>query len=322
MILIAGGAGYIGAHANKRLAAKGCETVVYDNLSQGYREFARWGHFVEGDLADRESLRRCFQTYPIEAVLHYGAMIEVGESVKRPSAFYRNNVVNTLNLLDVMVEHDVKQFIFSSSCAVYEPSSSLPMAEDQRLRPATAYGKSKFMVEQILEDYEKAYGIRFVCLRYFNAAGADPSGEIGEWHHPETHLIPIVLQAAAGRRDDFSIYGTDYNTPDGTCIRDYVHVNDLADAHILALEYLKQGGGSDIFNLGNTTGYSVRDVINAAERVTGKSIRVTLQARRLGDAQVLIGNAEKARKILGWQPQYTDLESIIRTAWKWHNRKG
>ena len=258
MILIAGGAGYIGSHANKILNKQGYETVVYDNLSRGHREFAKWGHFVLGDLADKDQLRLCFKTYPIEAVMHYCAFCYVGESVDYPAEYYRNNVVNTLNLLDVMVEYGLKYFIFSSTCATYGNPLKIPMTEDHPQQPINPYGKSKLMVEQILKDYDAAYGIRHVCLRYFNAAGADPEGEIGEWHEPEPHLIPLALQVAAGQREHLQIYGTDYETPDGTCIRDYIHINDLAAAHLLALEYLQKGAPSDAFNLGNGTGFSVK----------------------------------------------------------------
>lgn len=321
MILLTGGAGYIGSHANKMLNDMGYETVIYDDLSRGHRELVQWGHFVQGDLTDKGFLRNCFRSYPIDAVMHYGALIEVGESVQSPSEFYRNNVVNTLNLLDVMVEYNVRHFIYSSSCAVYEPCSRNPITEDHPLRPMTPYGKSKFMVEKILEDYAVAYGICYACLRYFNAAGADPSGALGEWHNPETHLIPLVLQTAAGMRDCIHIYGTDYNTADGTCIRDYVHVNDLAAAHILALEYLQKSASSDVFNLANTRGYSVREVIESANKITGRPIRVVEKDRRAGDADILIGNSDKARKILGWTPQYPRLEEMIQTAWTWQLTK-
>jgi UDP-glucose 4-epimerase len=318
MILIAGGAGYIGSHANKILNKRGYETVVYDNLSRGHREFVKWGHFVLGDLADKDHLRFCFKPYPIEAVMHYCAFCYVGESVDHPSEYYRNNVVNTLNLLDVMVEYGVKYLIFSSTCATYGNPLQIPMTEDHPQQPINPYGKSKLMVEQILKDYDEAYNIRHICLRYFNAAGADPEGEIGEWHEPEPHLIPLLLQAAAGDRDHVKIYGTDYETPDGTCIRDYIHINDLAAGHILALEYLQKGAPSDAFNLGNGNGFSVKEVIHAAERVTGKAIKVVEAERRPGDPPILVGSADKARKILNWRPEYPGLDEIIKTAWLWH----
>lgn len=283
MILITGGASYIGSHAKKILNKRGYETVVYNNLSHGHPEFAKWGHFVLGDLADKDKLRLCFKIYPIEAVVHYCAFCSVGESVDHPSEYYRNNVVNTLNLLDTMVEYGVKYFFFSSTCATYGNPLQIPLTEDHPQQPTTPYAKSKLMVEKILKDYDKAYGIRHICLRYFNAAGADQEGEIGEWHEPEGHLIPLALQVAAGQREHVQIYGTDYKTPDGTCIRDYIHINDLAAGHLSALEYLQSGAPSDAFNLGNGNGFSVREVIHAAERVTGKSIKVVEAERRPGD---------------------------------------
>ena len=320
MILIAGGAGYIGSHANKILNKRGYETVVYDNLSLGHREFVKWGNFVLGDLADKDKLRLCFQTYPIEAVMHYCAFCSVGESVTHPAEYYRNNVVNTLNLLDVMVEYRVKYFIFSSTCSTYGNPLQIPLTEDHPQQPINPYGKSKLMVEQILKDYDNAYGIRHVCLRYFNAAGADPEGEIGEWHEPEGHLIPLLLQVAAGQREHVQIYGTDYETPDGTCIRDYIHINDLAAAHLLALEYLQSGAPSDAFNLGNGNGFSVKEVIHEAKLVSGKSIKVVEAERRPGDPPILVGSSDKARQILNWQPEYPDINEIIKTAWRWQSK--
>jgi UDP-glucose 4-epimerase len=320
MILIAGGAGYIGSHANKILNKKGFETIVYDNLSRGHRVLAKWGHFIQGDLADKDQLRLCFKTYPITAVMHYCAFCYVGESVDHPAEYYRNNVANTLNLLDVMVEFGVKYFIFSSTCSTYGNPLQIPITEDHPQQPINPYGKSKLMVEQILKDYDAAYGIRHVCLRYFNAAGADPAGEIGEWHEPEPHLIPLLLQVAAGQREHIQIYGVDYETPDGTCIRDYIHINDLATAHLLALEYLQSGAPSDAFNLGNGNGFSVREVIQSVERVTGKSIKVVETERRFGDPPILVGSSVKAGQMLNWQPQYTSLDEIIKTAWRWQKK--
>jgi UDP-glucose 4-epimerase len=319
MILLTGGAGYIGSHANKILSKRGYETVVYDNLSRGHLEFAKWGHFVLGDLDDKDRLRFCFRNYPIDAVMHYSAFCYVGESVDHPAEYYSNNVVNTLNLLDVMVEYGVNKFIYSSTCSTYGNPIRLPMSEDHPQQPINPYGKSKLMVEQILKDYDKIYGLRHVSLRYFNAAGADPESEIGEWHEPEPHLIPLAIQAADGQRDCIAIYGTDYDTPDGTCIRDYIHINDLVAAHLLALEYLQSGGSSDAFNLGNGNGFSVKEVIHSVERVTGKTIKVVEAKRRPGDPPCLVGSSEKARKILNWQPQYSDLDEIIKTAWLWHS---
>ena len=255
----------------------------------------------------------------IEAVMHYCAFCYVGESVEQPAKYYRNNVINTLNLLDVMVEYGVKNFIFSSSCATYGNPIEIPMTENHPQVPINPYGRTKLMVEQILKDYDRAYGIRHVCLRYFNAAGADPDAEIGEWHEPETHLIPLVLQVAAGRRDYIQVFGTDYDTPDGTCVRDYIHINDLAAAHIAALDYLKDGGASTAFNLGNGNGFSVKEVIQTAERITGKSIKIIEGPRRPGDPPILVGSADKARRILNWQPRYANLEEIVQTAWKWES---
>jgi UDP-glucose 4-epimerase len=320
MILITGGAGYIGSHANKILNNKGQETVVYDNLSRGHREFAKWGNFIQGDLADSNRLRFCFKTYPIEAVMHYGAYCNVGESVTHPAEYYRNNVTNLINLLDTMLEYGVKYFIFSSSCAIYGNPLQIPMTEDHSQQPINPYGKSKLMVEQILKDYDEAYGIRHICLRYFNAAGADPDGDIGEWHEPETHLIPLVLDVAAGKREYIQIFGTDYETPDGTCVRDYIHVNDLASAHILALEYIKKKGApSNAFNLSCGKGYSVKEIVAAGERVTGKSIKVMETAKRPGDPPILVGSSDKARQIINWQPEYTDIAEIVKTAWFWQS---
>lgn len=321
MILIAGGAGYIGSHANKLFNQRGYETVVFDNLVYGHRSFVRWGDFVLGDLADRDQLRFCFRQYSIEAVMHFCAFAYVGESVTDPAKYYRNNVVNALNLLDTMREFHVPYLIFSSTCSTYGMPQRIPLTEDHPQSPVNPYGWSKFMIEQILKDYNNAYGIKYVSLRYFNAAGADPDADIGERHDPETHLIPLVLDVAAGKRPDVKIFGTDYDTPDGTCIRDYVHVTDLADAHILALNYLRGGGPSDSFNLGNGNGFSVREVIRTAEKVTGCAIKYVETDRRAGDPPVLIGSARKAMEILPWRPRCADLPVIIQTAWRWHQKE-
>lgn len=321
MILIAGGAGYIGSHANKLFSQRGYDTVVFDNLVYGHRSFVRWGDFVLGDLADRDQLRLCFSKYPIEAVMHFCAFAYVGESVTDPAKYYRNNVVNTVNLLDIMREFHVPYIIFSSTCSTYGVPQRIPLTEDHPQSPVNPYGWSKFMIEQILKDYNEAYGIKYVNLRYFNAAGADPDADIGERHDPETHLIPLVLDVAAGKRPDVKIFGTDYETPDGTCVRDYIHVTDLSDAHILALDYLRGGGPSDSFNLGNGNGFSVREVIRTAEEVTGRAIKYIETDRRAGDPPVLIGSARKAMEILNWRPQFSDLPAIIQTAWRWHQKK-
>lgn len=319
MILIVGGAGYIGSHMNKMLARQGVETLVLDNLSCGHREAVRWGKFIEGDLADTALLDRIFSAYPVEAVFHFSAFINVGESVTAPAKYYENNVVNTLHLLDAMVRHNVQNFIFSSTCATYGEPERIPIVEEMRQWPINPYGWTKLMVERILADYHRAYGLNFCVLRYFNAAGADPEAEIGERHDPETHLIPLVLDAASGRRESISVYGTDYPTPDGTCVRDYIHVNDLAKAHILALAYIQKEGISADFNLGNGVGYSVRGVIEMVKQVTGREIKVIYGERRPGDPPELVGSSEKARRILGWQPEY-DLRAIIETAWRWHEK--
>jgi UDP-glucose 4-epimerase len=319
MILIVGGAGYIGSHVNKFLSERGYETLILDNLTRGHRDFVKWGEFIEGDLGDRRLLDRVLETHEVDAVMHFAAFTDVGESVLKPGMYYHNNVINTINLLDSMVDHGVGNFIFSSTCAVYGNPMEIPISEEHPLNPISPYGRSKFMIEEILGDYREAYDLNYVSLRYFNAAGADPEGEVGELHNPETHLIPIVLDAAMGLRDEVRIFGTDYQTPDGTCIRDYIHVMDLADAHWRALRYL-EGGEGGVFNLGNGNGFSVREVIETCREVTGASIMAVEDDRRPGDPPELVGSAERARRILGWRPEFTELEDIIETAWKWHSR--
>ena len=320
MILVTGGAGYIGSHANKELTRTGYETVVLDNMSYGHPDFLKWGVFEEVDLGDLESIRNVFRKYEIEAVMHFAAFTYVGESVEDPQKYYLNNLRNTLNLLQVMNEFEVRKLVFSSTCATYGNPQKIPLTEDHPQNPINPYGQGKLMVEKVLKDYSSAYGLRYVSLRYFNAAGADPEGEVGERHDPETHLIPLILDAAMGKREDIKIFGTDYPTTDGTCIRDYIHVTDLADAHIKALKYLEDGGESEVFNLGNGNGFSVREVIEEARKVTGKEIKATETERRPGDPPVLVGSSEKARKILKWQPKYDDLTKIISTAWEWHKK--
>ncbi|ADL58607.1 UDP-glucose 4-epimerase GalE [Methanothermobacter marburgensis] len=317
MILIVGGAGYIGSHVNKFLSERGYETLILDNLTKGHREHVKWGELIEGDLGDRRLLNRILTEYDVEAVMHFAAFTDVGESVQKPGDYYRNNVVNTMNLLDSMLKNGVGRFVFSSTCAVYGNPSEIPITEEHPLNPISPYGRSKLMVEEILRDYSDAYDLSYVSLRYFNAAGADPEVEIGELHEPETHLIPIVLDAAMGLRDSVRIFGTDYPTPDGTCIRDYIHVMDLADAHWRALEYL-EGERSGVFNLGNGNGFSVMEVIETCREVTGASIRVVEDQRRPGDPPELVGSSERAREILRWSPVFTELEEIIKTAWNWH----
>lgn len=321
MILVTGGAGYIGSHTNKELYRRGYKTVVYDNLVYGHKESVKWGILEIGDLSDKERLESVFKNYPIEAVIHFAAYAYVGESVTEPAKYYNNNVCNTIHLLDMMRKYKVNDMIFSSTCATYGVPDKMPITEDMPQNPVNPYGATKKMVEWILEDYHRAYGLNYCCLRYFNAAGADPDGEIGESHTPETHLIPLILDAASGKRESICVFGTDYPTEDGTCVRDYIHVTDLADAHIRALEYLKQGGESTCFNLGNGNGDSVRHVIEVVKQITGKKFIVKEEKRRAGDPPMLIGSAAKAEKVLGWKPQYKEIETIVEHAWKWHEKK-
>mgnify|MGYP001073486815 FL=1 len=316
-LLVVGGAGYIGSHMVKHLLQRGCDVVTFDNLSTGHRDAVLGGEFVLGALADRAALDALFSQYKFDAVFHFASFIQVGESVKEPAKYYANNVVNTLNLLDAMVAHGVGRFVFSSTAAVYGEPAYTPIDEAHPKQPINPYGKTKWMVEQILEDYDRAYGLRSIALRYFNAAGADPEGQLGERHDPETHLIPLVLQAASGRRPHISVFGRDYDTPDGTCIRDYIHVADLADAHWLALDKLMQGAASAAYNLGNGNGFSVQEVIDAAASVTGRPIPVVDAPRRDGDPARLVADSTAARQALNWQPARFDLESIIEDAWKW-----
>ena len=320
-ILVCGGAGYIGSHCNKMLAENGYETVVFDNLVYGHRESVKWGELVVGDLNDPTALKKLFDENDFDAVLHFAAYAYVGESVKDPEKYYFNNVANTLNLLKAMREHGVNKIVFSSTCATYGEPESVPITEDMPQNPINPYGATKLMVERIFKDYHTAYGLNFVVLRYFNAAGADPDGEIGESHNPETHLIPLVLDAASGLRPDVKVFGTDYDTPDGSCVRDYIHVTDLASAHLLALHHLESGGKSDFFNLGNERGTSVLAVVESVRRVTGKDFTATLTDRRPGDPAKLVGSSKKAREILGLKPQFEDIETIVSHAWKWHEKK-
>ena len=320
-VLICGGAGYIGSHINKQLHEDGYDTIVFDNLVYGHREAVKWGTFVKGDLKNVDEIDAVFRQYPIESVFHFAAYAYVGESVKEPEKYYYNNVVNTLNLLNMMRRHSCDKVIFSSTCATYGEPERVPITEDTPQNPINPYGRSKLMIEQIFRDYQRAYGLRFAALRYFNAAGADPEGEIGESHNPETHLIPLVLDAASGKREDIKVFGTDYGTPNGSCVRDYIHVADLASAHALALQYLENSGASDFFNLGNENGTSVLEVIDSAKRVTKRDFRVTLTERRAGDPAKLVGSSEKARRVLGWKPKYGDIDTIIFHAWGWHENE-
>ena len=321
-ILVCGGAGYIGAHMCKRLAAEGHGVTVFDNLSTGHGEAVRWGELLRGDLLVADDIDRALKGQSFSAVMHFSARSLVGESVTRPDLYYQNNVAGTANLLDAMVKHGIRQFIFSSTAAVYGMPEYTPIDEQHPKNPINPYGRSKLMVETMLADYAAAFGLRSVALRYFNAAGADPEGDIGEDHEPETHLIPNVLKSVLRQSEHpLKVFGNDYETPDGTCVRDYIHVADLGDAHLKALDYLQQGGHTDAFNLGNGQGFSVLDVIGAAKRVTGRDIPYSVVARRPGDPAVLVASSAKARQVLGWTPRYTDLGEIIATAWHWHQSR-
>lgn len=319
-ILVTGGAGYIGCHACKALALAGYTPVTYDNLIYGHPWAVRWGPLVEGDILDRAQLDKVIKRYNPSAVMHFAAFAYVGESVQEPAKYYRNNVSGSLALLEAMVEHGIDKFIFSSTCATYGVPNQIPITEDHPQNPINPYGSSKLMVEQIMQDFSAAYNLHSIALRYFNAAGADEAGEAGEDHDPETHLIPLVLDVAAGRRKNITVFGSDYDTEDGTCIRDYIHVSDLADAHILALQALENGAESTSYNLGNGKGFSVQQVIDTALRVTGRDIPVIMGERRSGDTARLVGNAGWISHSLGWAPIYPDLESIIQTAWHWHQK--
>jgi UDP-glucose 4-epimerase len=301
----------------KLLTGRDYSVVTLDNLSSGFRDAVLGGEFVEGDINDSSLLDNLFSQHQFDGVMHFASYIQVGESVQNPAKYYRNNVSNTLNLLDAMVKHGVKAFIFSSTAAIFGEPDYSPIDEKHSTDPINPYGRTKLMVEQALVDYENAYGLKSVCLRYFNAAGADPDGELGERHEPETHLIPLILQAASGRRDSIKIFGQDYDTKDGTCVRDYIHINDLCEAHILGLERLWNGHGSISYNLGNGLGFTVQEVIDAARRVSGRDFKVIKEGRREGDPARLLADSQKAKQALGWFPQYADLDTIIRHAWDW-----
>lgn len=319
-ILVVGGAGYIGSHMVKLLRKSGFAVVVLDDLSGGYRDAVAGAELVEGSAGDAEMLDALFGRHRFDAVMHFASFIQVGESVIEPAKYYANNLAATLTLLTAMGHAGVNRFIFSSTAAVYGDPAYVPIDEAHPKQPINPYGRSKWMVEQILEDYDRAYGLKSVCLRYFNAAGADPEGELGERHVPETHLIPLVLQVAAGRRQVISVFGTDYDTPDGTCIRDYVHVSDLCDAHALALKHLVAGGDSARFNLGNGQGFSVKEVIATARVVTGRDITVVYEPRRAGDPPRLVADSHLAKEKLGWQPLRAELALIIADAWAWEQK--
>ena len=320
-ILVTGGAGYIGSHACKALARAGYTPVAFDNLVYGHREAVRWGPLIEGDLADRPLVAQTLRRFEIAAVMHFAAYAYVGESMTKPELYFRNNVVNSLGLLESMNEAGIRRIVFSSTCATYGIPETVPIRETLPQRPVNPYGESKLMIERALHWHGVAHGLAHVALRYFNAAGADPEGETGEHHDPETHLIPLVLDAALGRRAQIDIYGTDYATPDGTAIRDYIHVTDLAAAHVQALDYLERGGASIALNLATGQGHSVREVIAAAERIAGRRIPQRAVARRPGDPPCLVADATLANRTLGWTPRVSDLDTIIATAWAWHRRR-
>ena len=316
-VLVTGGAGYIGSHAAKALRATGHEVVVLDSLFAGHRQAVCGGPLVEADIADTEVVRDTVRRYHVTSVMHFAALLSVGESMSAPARYYANNVVKTLTLFDALVAESIEQLVFSSTAAVYGEPETTPITEDHPTCPINAYGETKLAVERALRHYGSAYGLRAVCLRYFNAAGADPDGEVGEDHHPEEHLIPRTLAATTGG-PSLGIYGDDYPTEDGTCLRDYVHVSDLAAAHVQALSALESGSSSAVYNLGNGRGFSVREVIAAVERVTGSRVPHDVQPRREGDPAVLLASSARARTELGWAPRHAELDVIVETAWRWH----
>ena len=323
-VLVTGGAGYIGSHMIKALQCEKHNVVCLDNLSTGHRDLVLCDEFIEGDLEDRALLKEVFNKNDFDAVVHFAAFSQVAESVRDPSKYYTNNISNTQNLLDEMVSSNVKNIVFSSTAAIFGEPKYIPIDEKHSKAPLSPYGRTKLAIEHMLGDYEAAYGIRSIVLRYFNAAGCDPDAKIGERHMPETHLIPIVLQVASGRRKDVSIYGTDYHTPDGTCIRDYIHVLDLCEAHILSLNWLLSGGISKCYNLGNGSGFSVKEVIDAVVKVTGKSVQTIDAEKRSGDPEVLVSDSLLIQQELGWLPKYSSLETLVDHAWRWEiqeNRK-
>ncbi len=320
-VLVTGGAGYIGSHTVRELARRGFDCLVFDNLTSGRREFVGETPFVQGDLRDAGAVRGIFRERKIEAVLHFASLIQVGESYADPGKYYSHNLLTSLNLLEAMREAGVAKFIFSSSAAVYGQPQETPIREAHPMNPSNPYGQTKAIVEHILPDYDRAYGLKSVSLRYFNAAGADPDGGLGECHEPETHLIPNILLGLLGKTGRLAVFGGNFPTPDGTAVRDYVHVTDLARAHALALESLLRGGPSDAINLGASAGHSVLEVIRAAERVTGRTVPFDIRPRRQGDVAVLLASKERAERVLGWQPELSSLETIIETAWRWHQTR-
>lgn len=317
-ILITGGAGYIGSHTVKYFLEKNEDVIVVDNLQSGHKEAIKTDKFYEIDIRDKELLDKVFKSHNIEAVIHFAANSLVGESMEKPYEYYHNNVFGMMCLLDVIRENNVNKIVFSSTAATYGEPKNIPILEENETNPTNTYGETKLAMEKMMKWFDQAYGIKYVSLRYFNAAGAHESGSIGESHNPETHLIPLVLQVPLGKRDEIFMFGDDYPTEDGTCVRDYIHVMDLASAHYQALKYLRKGNYSDIFNLGNGNGYSVKEVIEMTRKVTGHAIPAEVKERRAGDPAVLIASSEKAKNVLGWKPQYDSLEKIISDAWKWH----
>lgn len=319
-ILITGGAGYIGAHTNKLLNQLGHTTIVFDNLSEGHKDAVKWGTLIIGDLKNSQDIEACLSKHKIEAVMHFAGATNVSESMSNPKKYDENNVIGSENLLKAMKNHNIPHIIFSSTCATYGTPQTLPLTEDHPQNPINHYGKTKLQTEHALKKHETEWGLKHINLRYFNAAGADPDTEIGEAHHPETHLIPLVIEATQGKRPHISIFGSDYNTEDGTCVRDYIHVTDLAMAHIKALDYLMLGKRSASFNLGNGQGFSVKEIIKTVEKISSKACPIIESPRREGDPPVLIGSSEKAKTKLNWTPKYASIETIIQTAWNWHNK--
>jgi|SaaInlStandDraft_4_1057021.scaffolds.fasta_scaffold01743_4 UDP-glucose 4-epimerase len=319
-VLIPGGAGYIGSHTAYQLSQLGYRVIILDDLSHKQKFNHKWATLIQHDFSSEGLLHHIFKEYKIDAVMHFAALIEVGESVKHPRRFYENNVVKTLQLLDAMLTHGVKKFIFSSSCAVYGEPVKVPMNEQNPYNPISPYGKNKLTIEYALQDYSRAYGLKYVSLRYFNAAGAMPEIGLGEQHDPETHIIPLMLRAIQNGKT-FKIFGNDYNTPDGTCIRDYIHVRDIAKAHVLGLKHLNETNNSDVFNLGSEAGYSVKQMINAAERIAGLSLNTEIVGRREGDPAILLADSTKIKKILGWKTEYSDLDTILMSAWEWEQKQ-
>jgi UDP-arabinose 4-epimerase len=317
-VLVTGGAGYVGSHACKALAQAGHQPIVYDNLSRGRRDLVKWGTFEQGDILDQSRLKDVLARHKPDGVLHFAAFAYVGESVENPALYYRNNVIGSHTLLEAMRECGVGRLVFSSSCATYGPPLRMPIGEDHPQQPVNPYGASKLMVERMLHDYGQAYGLRWAALRYFNAAGADADGEIGELHEPETHAIPLAIFAAQGRIPSFQLYGTDYPTADGSAIRDYIHVSDLAAAHVAALDYLAGGGDSVAINLGTGVGTSVLEIVHAVESVSGRKVPVTYQRRRAGDPAALVADGKRAHTILGWKPRYMTIGDIVASSWRWH----